>query len=70
VDESDEPCFGYEMASRATAYRCWHAHGDVGLLDTRTPPGWKPLPGEEVPASSAVCQGKLQILGRIREKDP
>jgi hypothetical protein len=43
VDESDEPRFGYEMASRATAYRCWRGHGDVGLLDTRTPPGWKPL---------------------------
>ena len=43
MDESDEPRFGYEMASRATAYRCWRAHGDVGLRDTRTPPGWKPL---------------------------
>ena len=40
---SGGPRLGYEMASRATAYRCWRAHGDVGLLDTRTPPGWKPL---------------------------
>jgi hypothetical protein len=68
VDMSGGPHLGHEMASRATAYRCWRAHGDVGLLETRTPPGWKPVCAPLVSGLPRESYSSLaRFVGKILE---